>query len=146
MAVTKIWPIRTSIAAPINYVVNTDKTDSSLAVIDTMPTESIQAMEDVIEYASNEDKTEMKYFVTTLNCNKRYARDEFLMTKKRFGKEGGIVAFHAYQSFNEGEANPSQAHHIGVQLAKEIWGDRFQVVVATHVNTKCVHNHIIKGK
>ena len=36
------------------------------------------------------DKTEMKFFVSTLNCNKRYARDEFLTVKKRFDKEGGI--------------------------------------------------------
>lgn len=143
MAVTKIWPIRTSIAAPINYVINTDKTGNPGPIQDDMPEESYQALEDVIEYAANEDKTEMKYFVTTLNCNKRFARDEFLTVKKRFGKEGGIVAFHAYQSFNEGEVNPSQAHHIGVQLAKEIWGERFQVVVATHVNTKCVHNHFV---
>lgn len=143
MAVTKIWPIRTSIAAPINYVINTDKTSNPGPIRDEIPVESYQALEDVIEYAANEDKTEMKYFVTTLNCNKRFARDEFLTVKKRFGKEGGIVAFHAYQSFNEGEVNPSQAHHIGVQLAREIWGDRFQVVVATHVNTKCVHNHFV---
>ena len=130
MAVTKIWPIRTSIAAPINYVVNTDKTASHDPVLDSMSEESIQALEDVIEYTANEKKTEMKYYVSTLNCNKRYARDEFLTVKKRFGKEGGIVAYHAYQSFAEGEVNPNQAHHIGIELAKELWGDRFQVVVA----------------
>ena len=143
MAVTKIWPIRTSIAAPINYVVNTDKTASQGPVLDSMSEESIQALEDVIEYTANEKKTEMKYYVSTLNCNKRYARDEFLTVKKRFGKEGGIVAYHAYQSFAEGEVNPNQAHHIGIELAKELWGDRFQVVVATHVNTNCVHNHFV---
>ncbi|MBR3125082.1 MAG: relaxase/mobilization nuclease domain-containing protein, partial [Mogibacterium sp.] len=40
---------------------------------------------------------------------------------------------------------PDEAHAIGVQLAKELWGDRFQMVVATHVNTKCVHNHIVSA-
>ena len=104
---------------------------------------SLQALEDVIEYAANEDKTEMKYYVSTINCNKRCARDEFSMVKKRFGKEGGIVAFHAYQSFAPGEVNPSEAHSIGVELARRLWGDRFQIVVATHVNTAAVHNHLV---
>ena len=65
--------------------------------------EELQTLDDVIEYAANEDKTEMKYFVSTLNCNKNFARDEFQMAKKRFDKEGGIVAYHAYVSFKPDE-------------------------------------------
>ena len=140
MAVTKIWPIKNSFAAPISYVQNSEKTLNPKA---DMSEESLQALEDVIEYAANEDKTEMKYYVSTINCNKRCARDEFAMVKKRFGKEGGIVAFHAYQSFAPGEVNPSEAHSIGVELARRLWGDRFQIVVATHVNTAAVHNHLV---
>jgi hypothetical protein len=145
MAVTKIWPIRKSFAAPIDYVQNSEKTANPAIGNDSsdMSEEAKQALEDVIEYASNEDKTEMKYFVSTLNCNKRFARDEFQTVKKRFNKEGGIVAFHGYQSFSEGEVTPAQAHEIGVKLAKELWGDRFQVVIATHVNTACTHNHFV---
>ena len=140
MAVTKIWPIKNSFAAPIIYVQNSEKTLNPNV---DMSEESLQALEDVIEYAANEDKTEMKYYVSTINCNKRCARDEFAMVKKRFGKEGGIVAFHAYQSFAPGEVNPSEAHSIGVELARRLWGDRFQIVVATHVNTAAVHNHLV---
>lgn len=140
MAVTKIWPIKNSFAAPIIYVQNSEKTLNPNA---DMSEESLQALEDVIEYAANEDKTEMKYYVSTINCNKRCARDEFAMVKRRFGKEGGIVAFHAYQSFAPDEVNPSEAHSIGVELARRLWGDRFQIVVATHVNTKAVHNHLV---
>ena len=140
MAVTKIWPIKNSFAAPIIYVQNSEKTLNPNA---DMSEESLQALEDVIEYAANEDKTEMKYYVSTINCNKRCARDEFAMVKKRFDKEGGIVAFHAYQSFAPGEVNPSEAHSIGVELARRLWGDRFQIVVATHVNTAAVHNHLV---
>ena len=140
MAVTKIWPIKNSFAAPLIYVQNSEKTLNPNA---GMSEESLQALEDVIEYAANEDKTEMKYYVSTINCNKRCARDEFAMVKKRFSKEGGIVAFHAYQSFAPGEVNPSEAHSIGVELARRLWGDRFQIVVATHVNTAAVHNHLV---
>lgn len=140
MAVTKIWPIRKSIAAPLDYVQNAEKTANPAA---QSFSESEQALEDVIEYAAAEDKTEKKYFVSTLNCNKRFARDEFLTVKKRFGKEGGIVAFHGYQSFAGHEVTPEQAHEIGVQLAKELWGDKFQVLIATHLNTANLHNHFI---
>ena len=143
MAVTKIWPIRTSISKPINYVMNTDKTENPQFSQNIISEESYQALEDVIEYAANEDKTEQKYFVTTLGCNKRCARDEFLRVKKQFEREGGIVAYHAYQSFMEGEVNPTEAHQIGIELAREMWGSRFQVVIATHVNSRCVHNHFI---
>ena len=142
MAVTKIWDIRRSLAAPIEYVSNEEKTANPDAKAGRSE-EELQALDDVIEYAANEDKTEMKYFVSTLNCNKTFARDEFQMVKKRFDKEGGIVAYHGYQSFRPGEATPQQAHEIGVQMAKELWGDRFQVVIATHVNTRCTHNHFV---
>ena len=49
--------------------------------------------------------------------------------------------FHAFQSFAEGEVTPEVAHEIGVKLANELWGDRFEVVVTTHLNTNHIHNH-----
>ena len=56
-------------------------------------------------------------------------------------QEGGRVAYHGYQSFREGEVDADTAHNIGVELAQELWGDRFEVVVATHLNTGHYHNH-----
>ena len=41
------------------------------------------------------------------------------------------------------EVTPEIAHEIGVKLANEMWGDRFQVVVSTHLNTKHLHNHFV---
>ena len=54
--------------------------------------------------------------------------------QERFGKTDGVVALHAYQSFREGEVTPEQCHEIGVALARKVWGKRFQVLVATHMN------------
>ena len=137
MAVTKIWNIRGRAESPLEYITNPEKTLREFTESEK------QALADVIAYAANEDKTEQFFYTTGINCSVEFARDQFNATKIRFGKTGGNVAYHAYQSFREGEVTPDEAHAIGVQLARELWGDRFQIVVATHVNTKCTHNHIV---
>ena len=137
MAVTKIWNIKGRAESPLEYITNPEKT-----LRDFTESEK-QALADVIAYAADEDKTEQFFYTTGINCSVEFARDQFNATKIRFGKTGGNVAYHAYQSFREGEVTPDEAHAIGVQLARELWGDRFQMVVATHVNTKCTHNHIV---
>ena len=67
-----------------------------------------------------------------------------MSVKKRYGKDEGIVAFHGYQSFAPGEFTPALAHEIGVRLAQELWGGRFQVLVATHLDkAHHLHNHFV---
>ena len=137
MAVTKIWDIRGNLSNSLRYVQNAEKTynpdfDSDL-----------QTLGDVMSYAENEEKTEKKFYVSALNCNTTCAREQFINVKNAFDKEGGIIAYHAYQSFAPDETTPEQAHRIGVELAERLWGDRFQVIVATHLNTTCLHNHFV---
>ena len=134
---TKIWNIRGKAGSPLEYIVNPEKTQREFTESER------QALADVIAYAANEDKTEKLFYTTGINCSVEFARDQFDTTKLRFGKTGGNVAYHAYQSFAPGEVTPDEAHAIGVQLAKELWGDRFQMVVATHTNSHCVHSHIV---
>lgn len=38
---------------------------------------------------------------------------------------------------------PEQAHEIGIKLAEELLGDKYQVVVSTHLNTDNIHNHFV---
>lgn len=78
-----------------------------------------------------------------INCSPATARDEMLAVKKRFGKEDGTVAYHGYQSFAPGEATPELAHEIGVKLATRLWGDRYQVIIATHLGQNHLHNHFV---
>ena len=137
MAVTKIWPVRGRLDHSIDYAINPEKTDSEIRKPD------LDGLEDVMNYAVNEEKTEKKFYVSGVNCNPAIARQQFQTVKTQFGKEGGIIAYHGYQSFTEGEVTPQEAHEIGVELAKTIWGEGFQVVVATHLNTKCLHNHFV---
>ena len=67
-----------------------------------------------------------------------------LAVKKRFGKENGTVAYHGYQSFAPSEATPEMAHEIGMKLAARLWGDRYQVIVATHLDRENhLHNHFV---
>lgn len=64
-------------------------------------------------------------------------------TKKQFNDEREILAFHGYQSINAGEVDAKKAHQIGVEYAKRMWGDKYEVVVATHLNTQHIHNHFL---
>ena len=100
-------------------------------------------LDNVINYIVNEKKTNEKTYVSGINCDSNIAYEEMISVKKEFFKLNGIQCFHAYQSFAENEVSPGQAHEIGVRLAQELWGDRFQVVVSTHLNTDHIHNHFV---
>jgi hypothetical protein len=111
-----------------------------------------QGLFDVIEYATHVNKTVLKdehtevmrFFVSAINCKLDTARDEMLITKNRYSKTGGIVAYHGYQSFAPGEATPEIAHEIGIKLAERLWGNKYEVVVATHLDKKNhLHNHFV---
>ncbi|MDR2712042.1 MAG: relaxase/mobilization nuclease domain-containing protein [Clostridiales bacterium] len=111
-----------------------------------------QGLSDVIGYASQTSKTQlsnehneiMLRFVTGINCQPETAREEMMAVKKRYGKTEGVVAYHGYQSFAPGEATPEIAHEIGIKLAEKLWGDRFQVIVATHLDKENhLHSHFV---
>ena len=133
MAVCKIWSIKSNLSSAINYITNDEKTSK----------ETYSNLHKELNYIVNDEKTEEKLYVSGINCNPENAKKEFMITKKRFQQKEGILAFHAIQSFKETNLNPELVHNIGLQLANEMWGDRFQVVVATHLNTNHFHNHFI---
>ena len=154
MAVTKIWDVRGWLGKVILYVENPEKTENPewstgqqqglLDVMDyAMADGKNRGLVDVLDYAQDGHKTEQQQYVSGVNCSAEIARQQMILTKKQWNKEGGIVAYHAYQSFRPGEVTPEEAHNIGVELAKRLWGERFEVVVATHLNTKCIHNHFV---
>ena len=101
-------------------------------------------MGDVIDYISRGNATDGRKLVSGINCSPENARAQMIATKKRFGKTGGVIAYHGYQSFAEGEVDPVQAHLIGVELANRLWGDSFEVLVATHIDKEShIHNHFV---
>ena len=138
MATTSIWPINGSISHVIQYIRNPDKT------IQTKFSDSdLQSLKDVMDYTVQPTKTEQQRFVSGVNCLPEIARQQMLITKQRFGKLDGRTAYHAYQSFKPGETTPEIAHSIGVEFAEKLWGERFQVVVTTHVDKVHIHNHFV---
>ncbi len=138
MAVTKIWSIKGTLKSVVDYAMNPDKT-----LNDYYSNDELQSLKDVIDYAVESEKTEMQYFVSGINCNPEFARDQMTETKKVYGKQDGIIAFHGYQSFKPGEVTPELAHEIGKELAQKLWGDRHEVVVATHLDRGHIHNHFV---
>ena len=140
MATTKIWDVHGRIDHVINYVLNHDKTENEDFA--ELPAEG-ESLEALTDYVTQADKIKQPFFVTGLNCLPETAVQEMQMTTKQYHKEGGIVAYHGYQSFAPGEVTPEQAHEIGVKLAKELWGDRFEVIIATHQDRQHLHNHFV---
>ena len=141
MATTSIWPISGDLSSVIKYVSNEDKT-VQVSPVDYSQGE-LQSLKDVMDYAVNPDKTESQKFVTGINCEPSIARQQMLITKKCFDKLTGRTAYHGYQSFAPGEATPEIAHEIGVNLAQKLWGDDYQVIVATHLDKAHIHNHFV---
>ena len=97
----------------------------------------------VINYGKNGDKTENGILVTGVNCVPQTAYTQMALTKKFFHKESGRQGYHIIQSFNRKEVTPNEANEIGTLLTEELFGDKFQAVVCTHINKDNVHNHIV---
>ena len=155
MATTSIWAVKGWLGKVVLYIENPEKTENPQFYRQKNMTDvQAQNLSDVIDYAARPDKTTealdsesvpiLRQLVSGINCLPATARDEMLAAKKRFGKEDGIVAYHGYQSFAPGEATPELAHEIGVKLARKLWGKKYQVLVATHLDKENhLHNHFV---
>ena len=138
MAVTKLWPVSRNLSHVIDYAMNPDKTAKA-----KYSPQDYQALKDVISYAKNEEKTEHEFFCQGINCDPATARDEFVIIKRQFGKTDGIQAYHGYLSFKEQDITPEFAQKVGMEFAQKVWGEKFQVVVTTHLNTQHLHCHFV---
>ena len=138
MATTSIWAVKDNLKRVIDYTMNPNKTEK-LEDNDYQ----YNGLGQVISYTTQDLKTQKQLYVTGINCSMSTAYDEMMITKKSFNKMDGILAFHSYQSFNPGEVDAEVAHQIGIELAQLMWGDRFEVLVSTHLDQKHYHNHFV---
>ena len=128
MAITKIIAIRDRLDKRVAYVTNAEKT----------------ALNCGVRYVVNPEKTEQSFFTAVLNCSSpEHAFCEMAETKKRWRKTGGVLGYHFIQSFAPGEVTPEQAHEIGMEFARRMFGERYEVVIGTHLDKAHLHNHII---
>lgn len=146
MAVTSLWRIKWTVNKVINYAENPVKTtvfgENSDTDLDTKSPENVLNI--VMNYAQRDSATEIKKLVSGINCNPENADKEMMQVKKFFAKTDGTVAYHGYQSFSENEVDAETAHQIGCELARKLWGERYQVVVATHIDKQShIHNHFV---
>lgn len=132
MATTSLWHIKGQLCDLIDYVENPEKSEL---------TSDMQNFVNVFSYDINPNKTNNQQFVTAINCKKEIALEQMILTKKQFNKEDKYIAWHGYQSFKPDEVTPEICHEIGVKLAKQMWADRFQVIVSTHLDKDHLHNH-----
>ena len=115
MAITTIHPITATIGASISYITAAHKTEELL-------------------------------YVDSFDCGIETAAFDFECTLKmttRAGSDKGHLAYHLIQSFAPGEATPELAHQIGRELADKVLEGKYSYVIATHIDKKHLHNHII---
>ena len=134
MATTGIWPIKKRLDVVIDYVANLEKTERDA---------DYSELHNFGEYEDFDYNSEENCYVSGINCLPDSAYKDMMFTKTEYDKKSGTLGYHAFQSFKEGEVTAELAHKIGIKLAQEMWGDRFEVVVATHQNTNHIHNHFV---
>ena len=127
--------MKTRLKEVIDFAENPDKTTDPKCLDDDLSA--------VLKYAEKNEKTDECLYVAGINCPKQRAYEAMTAVKRRFGKTGGTVAWHGFQSFAAGEVTPEEAFEIGKETARRMWGDRYQVVVTVHLNTDNLHCHFV---
>ena len=92
IATTKIWAVKDSLKRVVDYASYPEKTEYS-------------GLANALHYAENGVKTELcetVHLVSGLHCRPEQAWDDMRSIQEHFGKTGGTVALHAYQSFKPG--------------------------------------------
>ena len=80
---------------------------------------------------------------SSFGCGIETADIEFAWTREAAGERGTHLGRHLIQSFAVGETTPEEAHQIGMELAKEILGGKYEFVLTTHIDKNHLHNHLI---
>lgn len=95
----------------------------------------------IINYVTQDKKTTADLIIVK-DCMADSCLEEMLYTKDLYNKTGGMQYIHIIQSFDPKDTlTPSQVYNAGLKLANTFNG--FQVLVATHIDKKHLHNHLI---
>lgn len=137
MAIVYIIPIHTRLDRTLAYVSNKLKTENENYE------EVFLDLHSVLNYTVDDLKTEKQFYVSEVGLTSlETAFTEMMNTKKLYNKKDGNLGYHIIQSFAPGEGTPELIHDIGVEFVKRAFNG-YEAVVATHLNTDCLHNHIV---
>lgn len=137
MAIIKVFAVRKQLKKTVNYITDSEKTNSNLS--------------HMIDYALNSEKTastvsasEQFLYESVINLpDVSSAYERMQATKEHFGKTSGVLGYHIIQSFKPGEITADQCHELGRKLASEMFGAGYEIVIGTHLNKEHLHNHIV---
>ncbi len=109
-----------------------------------------------LKYILNPEKNEKMKYVTGICCGddletaydnfkeifEKYNDENFdnCETSKKGGKRN--IRIHSYTQSFDSSVSPEEAHRIGVEWAKKVFGENRPIIVSTHSNTEHCHNHI----
>lgn len=137
MAIVYIIPIHTHLDRTLAYVSNKHKTENANYE------DVFMDLHSVLNYTVDDLKTEKQFYVSEVGLTSlETAFTEMMNTKKLYNKKDGNLGYHIIQSFAPGEGTPELIHDIGVDFVKRAFSG-YEAVVATHLNTDCLHNHIV---
>lgn len=126
MPYLKSIPIRTTINRSLAYILNPDKTE------DLLYTNAVNCLPNTKDA-----------YLAMKTVYEQFSGEKYNAPLPKQGK-GSVKAIHYIQSFDpKDNISPELAHKIARTFARKAFGDNCQVVIATHIDKKHVHNHII---
>ena len=120
MAVTKTHPIKSTLKAAIDYICNPDK-----------------------DYICNPDKTDGKLLGDPPSAAPQRPPTSNCLDPPPCHRQGHEPWPAPHPAFEPGEVTPEEAHRIGMELAREVLGGKYEFVLTTHIDRDHVHNHLI---
>ena len=111
MATTSIWGIKNNLKQSINYIINPEKT-----LNEDYGKTDYNYLEGKTDYNFKNEKV---HYVSCLNCEEYDPYSSMKDTKDYYNKTDGVLAYHGYQSFKEGEVTADIAHELELSLQKK---------------------------
>lgn len=114
MAISKLSPIKSTLSLAVDYILNPLKTNNGM-------------------------------YTNSYACplSGELVEEEFFRVRNLGTGKGNVLAQHIKQSFKGNEVTPEEAMKLGMELADKLLKGQYQYVIATHINTDNIHNHII---
>lgn len=96
-----------------------------------------------LDYITKPEKTDGGRLVSSYGCTPETADIEFEYTISQGMKKGDNLAHHMIQSFAPNEVTPEESHRIGQEWAEKVLKGKYEYVIATHTDSRCINNHIM---